>query len=127
MARSCPDPGLPFAALAAGALFRRDSELSPDFYAPVSDRDVLLRLQNNLKSRLIQEQRHERAVQIVETMLMLAPDLADLWREAGMLHRQLGNMRAATAALEQFVVRAPDGMARHRAAAILQQLRTQLN
>jgi regulator of sirC expression with transglutaminase-like and TPR domain len=103
-----------------------DSELSPDFYAPVSDRDVLLRLQNNLKSRLIQEQRHERAVKIVETMLMLAPDLADLWREAGMLHRQLGNMRAA-AALEQFVVRAPDGMARHRAAAILQQLRSQLN
>jgi regulator of sirC expression with transglutaminase-like and TPR domain len=104
-----------------------DSELSPDFYAPVSDRDVLLRLQNNLKSRLLQEKRYERAVKIVETMLMLAPDLADLWREAGMLHRQLGNMRAAAAALEQFIVRAPDGMARHRAAAILQQLRTQLN
>jgi regulator of sirC expression with transglutaminase-like and TPR domain len=104
-----------------------DSELSPEFYAPVSDRDVLLRLQNNLKSRLIQEQRYQRAVKIVETMLMLAPDLADLWREVGMLHRQLGNMRAAAAAFEQYVVRAPDGMARHQAAAILQQLRAQLN
>ena len=36
------------------AVVGADSELSPDYYAPVSDRDVLLRLQNNLKSRLIQ-------------------------------------------------------------------------
>jgi regulator of sirC expression with transglutaminase-like and TPR domain len=104
-----------------------DSELTPEYYAPVSDRDVLLRLQNNVKSRLVQQQRNERAVKTVETMLMLAPDLADLWREAGLLHRQLGNIRAATGAFEQYVVRAPDGIARHQAAAILQQLRTQLN
>ena len=88
---------------------------------------MLLRLQNNLKSRLMQAQQHERAVRVVETMLMLAPDLAELWREAGMLHRQLGNLRAAAAAFEQYVVRAPDGQARHQAAAILQQLRAQLN
>jgi len=93
----------------------------------VPDRDVLLRLQNNLKARLLQAQDHERALKVLETMLMLAPDLAELWREAGMLHRHLGNMRAAGAALEQYVVRAPDGAARHQAAAILQQLRTQLN
>src|SRR5436190_15404144 len=99
----------------------RDSELSPEHYAVVSDRDVLLRLQNNLKARLLQSQHHERALTVVETMLMLAPDLAELWGEAGMLHRQLGNMRAAAAALEQYVLRAPDGTARHQAAAILQQ------
>ena len=68
-----------------------------------------------------------RALTVVEAMLMLAPDFAELWREAGMLHRHLGNLRAAAAALEQFVVRAPDGVARHQAAAILQQLRAQLN
>lgn len=103
------------------------SELAPEYYAPVSDRDVLLRLQNNLKSRLQQQQRYKRAVNVVETMLMLAPNLADLWREAGMLHRQLGNIRAAANAFENYVVRAPDGMARHQGAAILQQLRAQLN
>jgi regulator of sirC expression with transglutaminase-like and TPR domain len=105
----------------------RDSELSPEHYAVVSDRDVLLRLQNNLKARLLQTQNPERALTVVETMLMLAPDLAELWHEAGMLHRHLGNMRAAAAALEQYVLRAPEGTARHQAAAILQQLRTQLN
>jgi regulator of sirC expression with transglutaminase-like and TPR domain len=105
----------------------QDSELLPQHYAPVSDRDVLLRLQNNLKARLIQAQQYERAVGVMETMQMLAPDLAELWREAGILHRQLGNMRAAAAALEQFVLRAPEGMARHQAAAMLQQLRSKLN
>lgn len=109
------------------ALGGSDSELSPEHYAPVADRDVLLRLQNNIKSRLIQQNREERAAKVLETMLMLAPDLADLWREAGLLHHRLGNLRAAAAAFEQFVLRAPDGRARHQAAALLQQLRTQLN
>lgn len=104
-----------------------DAELSPEHYAQVSDRDILLRLQNNLKSRLVQAGRHERALKIVETMLMLAPDLTDLWRESGLLHAQLGNMRAATGHLETFVARAPDGLARHQVAAILQQLRSKLN
>src|SRR5262252_4933427 len=104
-----------------------ESELSPEHYEAVSDRDVLLRLQNNLKARLLQSQQHERALMVVETMIMLASGLAELWREAGMLHRHLGNIRAAGAALEQYVVRAPDGAARHQAVAILQQLRAQLN
>src|SRR6266403_1024382 len=68
------------------------SELQTEHYTPVSDRDVLLRLQNNLKARLLQAERYERAVTVAETMLMLAPDLVGLWREAGLLHAQLGNM-----------------------------------
>jgi regulator of sirC expression with transglutaminase-like and TPR domain len=109
------------------AVVGEERELAPEYYAPVADRDVLLRLQNNLKSRLMQERRHDRAVRIVDTMLMLAPDLAELWRESGLLHRQLGNLRAAAAALERYIVRAPESTDRHQAAAILQQLRAQLN
>jgi regulator of sirC expression with transglutaminase-like and TPR domain len=104
-----------------------DSELQTEHYAPVSDRDVLLRLQNNLKARLIQTEQYERAVMVAETMLMLAPDLAELWREAALLHTRLGNMRSAAAALEQVVLRTPDATARHQAAAMLQQLRSKLN
>jgi regulator of sirC expression with transglutaminase-like and TPR domain len=104
-----------------------DSELQTEHYASVSDCDVLLRLQNNLKARLIQTEQYERAVMVAETMLMLAPDLAELWREAGLLHARLGNMRSAAAALEQVVLRAPDDIARHQAAAMLQQLRSKLN
>jgi regulator of sirC expression with transglutaminase-like and TPR domain len=88
---------------------------------------VLLRLQNNLKSRLLQAQQYERALQVIETMQILAPDLADLWREAGLVHAQLGNMRAAMTAIEGFIARAPEGSARHEAAVLLQQLKTRLN
>jgi regulator of sirC expression with transglutaminase-like and TPR domain len=109
------------------AMAGQEVELAPEHYAPVADRDVLLRLQNNVKSRLLQAGRHEHALRIVETMLLLAPDLAELWHEAGLLHAHLGNMRAAVNALEQFIIRAPEGNARHQAAAILQQLKSKLN
>jgi regulator of sirC expression with transglutaminase-like and TPR domain len=105
----------------------QEIELSPEHYAPVSDRDVLLRLQNNLKSRLLQAARYDRALRVVETMLMLAPDLAELWQEAGLLHARQGNIRASVSALQEFVIRAPEGTARHQAAAILQQLKSKLN
>src|SRR5438874_7877955 len=109
------------------AMAGQEVELSPQHYAPVADRDVLLRLQNNLKSRLLQAGRFERALGVVETRLLLAPDLADLWHEAGLLHARLGNMRAGANALEQFILRAPESTARHQAAALLQQLKSKLN
>jgi regulator of sirC expression with transglutaminase-like and TPR domain len=109
------------------AIAGQEVELSPDHYAPVADRDVLLRLQNNLKSRLIQAHRFEEAVRVIETMRMLAPDLAELAREAGLIHAQLGNMRAAVRSIEEFIANAPEGAARHEAAVVLQQLKAKLN
>jgi regulator of sirC expression with transglutaminase-like and TPR domain len=102
-------------------------ELAPEHYAPVADRDVLLRLQNNVKSRLLQAGQDERALRVVETMLMLAPNLPDLWREAGMLNAGIGNIRASVHALGEFITRAPEGASRHQAAALMQQLKAKLN
>lgn len=109
------------------AMAGQDVELLPEHYAPVSDRDVLLRLQNNLKSRLLQAGRHEQAARVVDTMLMLAPELAELWQESGLLRARLGNMRAAVQAFERFVALAPEGSARYQAATVLQQLKAKLN
>jgi regulator of sirC expression with transglutaminase-like and TPR domain len=60
-------------------------------------------------------------------MRMLAPDLAELAREAGLIHAQLGNMRAAMRSIEEFIANAPEGAARHEAAVVLQQLKAKLN
>jgi regulator of sirC expression with transglutaminase-like and TPR domain len=109
------------------AIAGQEVELAPEHYAPVADREVLLRLQNNLKSRLVQAQRHEEALRVVETMRMLSPDLAELSREAGILQAQLGNMRAAVKSIEEFIARTPEGSARHDAAIVLQQLKSKLN
>src|SRR5437879_1839387 len=47
----------------------QEVELTPEHYAPVSDRDVLLRLQDNVKSRLVQGGREGAGPRIVETTL----------------------------------------------------------
>jgi regulator of sirC expression with transglutaminase-like and TPR domain len=109
------------------AIAGQEVELAPEHYAPVPDREVLLRLQNNLKSRLLQAQRPDEAVRVIETMRLLAPDLAELSREAGVIHAQLGNMKAAVRSIEEFIAQAPDGSARHEAAVVLQQLKAKLN
>jgi regulator of sirC expression with transglutaminase-like and TPR domain len=103
------------------------AELEPAHYAPVGDRQVLLRLQNNIKLRLVQTKQLDKALAVVEDMLLFAPDHADLWREAGLLHAHFSNYRAAIAALEEFLRRAGGGTARQRTAALLQQLKERLN
>lgn len=99
------------------------AELAPEHYTPMSNRAVLLRLQNGIKFRLLREGRLERALRTVEAALLFAPEHLPLWREAGMMHLRLGDLPAAIAALEEFVARAPDSIARHRIGVLLQDLR----
>jgi regulator of sirC expression with transglutaminase-like and TPR domain len=104
-----------------------DAELAPEHYAPVPDRAVLLRLQNNIKLRLIGADRIAEAARVIEIMLLFAPDHSELWREAGLLHAHLGNLGAATAAIERFLEIDDDHTARHTMAALLQRMRAKLN
>ncbi|HMA14273.1 MAG: SirB1 family protein [Bacteroidota bacterium] len=105
-----------------------EAELRPEHTAPVGCRDVLLRLQNNIKLRRVQEERSAEALAVVESMLMIAPDRAPLWREAGVLHSHLDNLRAAIIAFEHYLeLAAPADPARHDVAELLRQLRRQLN
>lgn len=105
------------------ALVGHEAELAPEHYAPLSNRAVLLRLQNGIKFRLLREGRLERALRTVEAALLFAPEHLPLWREAGMMHLRLGDLPSAIAALEEFVARAPDSVARHRIGVLLQELR----
>ncbi len=103
------------------------AELRPEHTDPVSNRDILLRLQNNIKLRLIKQERSGEALEVVETMLMFAPERAGLWKEAGILHSHLDNMRAAIMAFEHYLELTGPEPDRQCIAALLQQLRTQLN
>jgi len=108
------------------AIAGNEAELTPAHYAPVSDRDVLLRLQNNLKLRLIESRQLEKALAIIDGMMLFAPQHAALLREAGLIHAELGNLKAAIAAFERFLALAAHDGERHQAAAILQQLKARL-
>jgi regulator of sirC expression with transglutaminase-like and TPR domain len=77
-----------------------DAELASRHYAAVARRELLLRLQNNIKLRLLAAGRTGEALETLETMVMLAPANAHLWREAGGLQGELGNLRAAIVSLQ---------------------------
>jgi len=60
-------------------------------------------------------------------MLLIAPQQPELWRDAGMLRVQLGNLRAAVEALEMAIERDSHSPRQQQTAALLQQLRQRLN
>lgn len=77
-----------------------DARLTPDVYAPVSTRDILLRLQNNILSRALRAGETDRAREIVTRMIWLAPTRAGLQFELGRLEVHAGHMGAAAQAFE---------------------------
>ncbi len=103
------------------------AELQPEHYAPVGNRDILLRLENNLKIRLIQEGDLEKAASALERMLLIAPKHAPLYREAGLIQARLGNLNAARGALERFLEISDNDSQRHHVARLIQDLGQQIN
>lgn len=104
-----------------------EAELTPEHYSAVGNRDILMRLQNNIKARHERAGRPEDALRVVEGMLMFAPGVMPLWREAGAIHARVGNLGAAIEAFQTIVERADTDSARHDAAAIVQKLKARLN
>ena len=99
----------------------------PDGEFIVGDRDVLLRLQNNIKLRRLQAGLVAAGLETLEHMLIFAPDRPELWWEAAALHAGQGNLRAAILAAQQVGALSDDPEARYRAAQLVQQLQARLN
>ncbi len=113
------------AELLRGSGSRRPPD--PRHLRSVSDREVLLRLENNIKSRLIQANEAESAVAVIERMLLLAPDHGGLWYEAGVIDAHLDRLAAASTALAKAVEHAETSAQRDEAALLLRQIRGRLN
>ncbi len=103
------------------------AELQPEYYQPVSNRDVLLRLLNNIKGRAFQNNDFIRASDILHRMRMISPAAAHLGYEHGMVHARLGNVPEALSAMRACVEHALDPKLRQLAEQALQQLRLKMN
>ncbi len=103
------------------------AELEPGHYQPVSNRDVLLRLQNNIKLRHLSAHDVPKALEVLEAMRLFAPREPSLWRETGLLEAHSNNLGAAIAALETFMELTDSDRHRHQTAALIQQLKNRLN
>lgn len=104
-----------------------DAELSPAHYAPASNRDILIRLQNNRKVRLIKADQFAEALAVVEDMLLFAPGADSLWHEAGLLNSHIGNLRAALIAFGHCRDLVDNPMDRARVDQLINDIRSRLN
>jgi regulator of sirC expression with transglutaminase-like and TPR domain len=122
-----------------GSVMARDKLVAPpalraaaveeiDVLEPVSDTDVLLRLQNNLKLRASEAGDHAKALIMAERMALIAPKRAELWLELARLNDSAGGLRAAREAYEACLGIASPGQAWHNEAALaLASLKLRLN
>ena len=104
-----------------------DAELMPAHFDPVPDRDVLLRLENNVRLRLARREDWHGVARSLDRMLAIAPDRTELLFEAGQLNARLDKRRAAIAAYERLLELEGDTDLRRSASALLQELRRGLN
>ena len=107
-----------------------NAQPNPSYYDPVSDRQVLLRLENNIRLRLVQREDWAGAMRVVDRMLAIGPDQPVLHYEVGQINVRLDKRRAAIASFERFLL-LDDGTAdpemRQHATDLLQELRRGLN
>jgi regulator of sirC expression with transglutaminase-like and TPR domain len=103
------------------------TELKPEHFAALENRQILIRLQNNIKVRRIQEGDLKGAERALQRMLWIAPNQAELWRESGILNARLENLLAARRALTRYLELAENDQQRQRAARLLQDLGQQLH
>ncbi len=69
----------------------------------VPDREVLLRLQNNIKTRALTAHDSDRAIDVLESMRLIAPGQFELIEELTMLELEDDRVSAATGRLEAYL------------------------
>jgi regulator of sirC expression with transglutaminase-like and TPR domain len=103
------------------------AEMDRAWFDPVSNRAILLRLQNNIRTRAIQNGELERGAEITRRMILIAPDSIGLQRDLGMVEAHRGNVGAAIEAFHSFLEHDPQGAERAEAEQMLNKLRRALN
>lgn len=108
-------------------MFGRDVPLDAEFCRPVDNRDILLRLQNNIRLRALQDGRTERALAVIDRMVLLAPLRGDLRLEQAVLQAKDGRLTAAIAGLEAFCDISTDEEMRQSALDLIARFKARLN
>jgi regulator of sirC expression with transglutaminase-like and TPR domain len=85
------------------------AELRPGLLQPMSTRRVLLRLQNNIVTRRLEAGDLQGGLHCSEDMLLIAPDNAELWRQAGIMNQKLERVGAARDCYQRFLALVPEG------------------
>ena len=102
-------------------------ELDASHYQPVSNREILIRLQNNVKTRRMEQNEVAGALDALNAMQTLDPANASFWREAGVMHMRLGHLKHAVESFEAFIAKSPEGPDRKKISDVVRELRERLH
>ena len=102
------------------------AELAAEYFEPMSNRDILIRLQNNIKFRQIEMEDYAGALETVQRMRVIDPDEYKLLLDEGGLLARTDKPRAAIVSLAAYIDKAPSSRDRMEAELLLQQLNDQI-
>ena len=77
------------------------------FLAAVDKRYILLRMLNNLRGIYLHRQQLQKALRVVEMILVITPDSAEDFKQRGLIHYRLKNYRQARQDLESCLFLSP--------------------
>jgi regulator of sirC expression with transglutaminase-like and TPR domain len=80
----------------------------PDFLAPVSNRDIVQRMLNNLKAIYVRQEDLSRALSVAERLVIIDPTSPQEIRDRGLLYLKLDRAAEALEDLETYLRLAPD-------------------
>ena len=128
--RAILDPFQPGVILDAAALrsilkniVGKQAELAHQYYEPATDRDILVRLQNNLKRRLIEGEDYATAASVLETMRAFAPRERRAYFDEGVLRAKLGQTERAVELLSAYIDKTTDVREKQKAQRLLEQIK----
>ena len=87
-------------------------EFDPSVLQPVTKRQILLRMTNNLRRAYLGRGANGKAVQILDLVIQADPESAEEYRQRGLLHLHAGHMTAARADFTRYLELAPDAAER---------------
>ena len=85
-----------------------DLRANPALLAPVSKRQILVRLLSNLKSIYLRGEAFDKARLVLDLLIEAMPEYAEEYRHRGLVHLRQSNHRAAKTDLETYLRLQPD-------------------
>lgn len=103
------------------------AELSANYFEPLSNRSILIRLLNTIKSRQIEDSDYDAALQTIQLMRKVDPQEYRLLLDEGVLLSKTGKPREALFSLEDYVDKVENPKDRDDALRLLSHIRMTLD
>lgn len=94
---------------------------------PATKKEILTRMLGNLKGVYLNKGDFERALSVINRMVLIRPDAATEFRDRGAVQQRLGRMQGAVRDFKKYLALVPDAPDADRIRALIQRSVAQLN